>query len=193
MSTKKHDADLTYYLKKGTPQRHPIVYFILGYGRAYIGQSMQGKMRMTSSLAERLWGNKFLWIDLNSATEFVSNHRKLLEALLINGMSASREKPLSNVQYCKSLKKFETACTPMLARIVSKITALIYSFELQNPDVRGNYFDDAATVMRGADAVGHDVWLAVCKRLDRNNGGASRGFISAYQLDLAAILKEEKP
>jgi hypothetical protein len=59
--------------------------------------------------------------------------------------------------------------------------------------VRGNYFDDAATFMRGADAVGHDVWLAACKRLDRNNGGASRGSISAYQLALAAILKDEKP
>lgn len=193
MSTKKHEANSKYFLEKRAPQLIPIIYFILGYGRIYIGQSKQGGIRMTSSLAERLWGNKFLWIDLNSLTEFLRNHRKVLEAFLINGMSASRAKPISNVQYRKSLKKFETAGTPMLAHVVSKITVLINSFELQNPDVRGNYFDDAATIMLGADAVGQDVWLAAGKRLERNNGGASRGSISAYQLDLAAILKDEKP
>lgn len=192
MPTKKNDANLTCFLRNAAPQHHPILYFILGYGRVYVGQSMQGAMRMASSLAERSWGNKFIWIDFNSIAELVSTHREMVEAFLINGLSGSRKWPLSNVQYCKNLGKFENASIPLLGQIVSKIIALINSFEMQNPDERGNYFHDAATFMRGADAVGHDAWFAAIRRMERHNGGASRGAVSIFKLDLATILQREK-
>lgn len=120
-----------------------ILYSVFGYGCCAIGQSGNGESRSHSTVRDKNWAEKFIWIDLNDFGIYTHDERKHLEAIVIYKINSLQEKSnrriiVKNIQYTVSLGKYSHAHCENLEGIADLFIEQALDYAGRNPDFRGN-------------------------------------------------------
>jgi len=126
------------YLIENSPRRDiSMLYFLLGKGRTYIGESGNGEARFVSTLRDKPWATLFLWLNMLQLGIHHKHGRKHLEALLIfyiykSRNSLGRNAHITNVKFTRSVGRFskeESTLYPQTDKIISDIMECIRSYK----------------------------------------------------------------
>jgi len=144
-----------------------MIYFLLGKGRTYIGESGKGEARLDSSLRDKPWATLFLWLNMLQLGIHHNHGRKHLEALLIFNIYKSREDlgrnaHMTNVKFTRSAGRFSKEESPpysQIDKIISDIMKCIRAYK----DPHGNYTTHGEILHDGA--TGHEAQSVSRKRM----------------------------